>query len=223
MTTPVLSLVQDAAEPVGVPLQPGVIVTAGYIGGDAYHVWTASDWAVWPTRYRVPIWVRSDPSSVDPTSDANACVAALQALGAPAPYLVLPYGSLSSLFSNPQCDGYWPADWTGIPQLNSNPGVVATQYLSNSTYDLSVIDQSIPTWDAQQGTGPTAVMLDLETAVDASWVTTFAAVLHTAGLNTGYLVTTVDGVFTGWPATSPDGTTWTVTSEGTATELLLPH
>jgi hypothetical protein len=210
MTTPALSLCQDAAYPAGTP-QPGVIVTAGYIGGDALNVWTSADWAQWGTRYRVPIWVRSDPTSVDPTADGDACVAALTALGAPAPYLVLPYGSTSTLFQNPQIDGYWPAAY-GAAELWNAPGVVATQYLAAATYDLSVILQSVPTWDTQQGTGPTAVMLDLETAVDAAWVTTFAGVVKAAGLDTGMVVTTVNGVFEGWPATSTDGTTWTVTS-----------
>jgi hypothetical protein len=213
MTTPALSLCQDAETPTGAP-QPGVIVTAGYAGGDAAHVWTSADWAQWGTRYRVPIWVRSDPSSVDPTADGNACVAALTALGAPAPYLVLPYGSTSTLFQNPQIDGYWPASYQTPPvaELYSAPGVVATQYLAAAAYDLSLILQSIPTWDTQQDTGPTAVMLDLETAVDAAWVTTFGGVVKAAGLDTGMVVTTVNGVFTGLPVTSPDGTTWTVTS-----------
>jgi hypothetical protein len=206
-----LSLVQDAATPAASSVQPGVIVSAGYIGGDAAHVWTSADWAVWGTRYRVPIWVRSNPSTVDPTTDANACVAALTALGAPAPYLVLPYGSTSTLFQNPQCDGYWPAV-PGPAQLYSAPGIVATQYALDvdDAYDLSVLDQSIPTWDTQAGTGPTAIMLDLEEAADPAWVTTFAAVVKAAGLNTGEVTTTINGSFKSAPATSPDGQVWTI-------------
>jgi hypothetical protein len=205
---PPTSYVQDAAYPAQTSVKPGVIVTAGYIGGDADHVWDASDWAAWGTRYRVPIWARSNPSTVDPTEDANACVAALTALGAPAPYLVLPYGSTDFLFQNPAIDGYWAAA-PGSAGLYA--GTVATQYYQGTAYDLSEILQSIPTWDTQQGTGPTAVMLDLEEAVDAAWVTTFAGVVKAAGLDTGMLVTTVNGVFKASPATSPDGTTWTVT------------
>jgi len=175
-----LSLVQDASDPQGVALQPGVLVTAGYIGGDTPHVWTAADWAVWGTRWRVPIWVRSDPGQVDATADANACVAALQAQGAPPPYLVLPYGSTGNIFTEPAEDGYWPA-FPGPAALYGHAGVVATQYQLGSQYDLSVIDQSVPTWDTLNGTGPTAVMLDLETAgfVDApGYVSAFAAILH---------------------------------------------
>jgi hypothetical protein len=173
-----LSLVQDAAFPTGAALQPGVIVSAGYIGGDAIHVWTATDWAHWGTRYRVPIWVRSDPQNVDPTTDGQACLAALQAVGAPPPYLVLPYGSSSTIFQNPQVDGYWVAFYDGIPELTGAPGEVAKQFQNTPTYDLSVIDQAVPTWDTHTGRGPTAVMLDLETAVDPPWVTTFASVIH---------------------------------------------
>jgi hypothetical protein len=55
------------------------------------------------------------------------------------------------------------------------------------------------------------VMLDLETAVDAAWVTTFAGVVKAAGLDTGMLVTTVNGKFTPYAVTSPDGNVWTVT------------
>jgi hypothetical protein len=179
-----LSLVQDAAYPQGAALQSGVIVSAGYIGGDALNVWDAADWAYWGTTYRVPIWVRSDPASVDPTADGEACLAALQALGAPAPYLVLPYGSSSTLFSNPAIDGYWVALYDGVPELTGAAGEVAKQYLSAATYDLSVIDQSVPTWNIQAGTGPTAVMLDLETAVDPTWVTQFATIVKGAGVST---------------------------------------
>jgi hypothetical protein len=181
-----LSLVQDAAYPQGAALQPGVIVSAGYIGGDALNVWDAADWAYWGTTYCVPIWVRSDPTSVDPTADGQACLAALQALGAPAPYLVLPYGSTSTLFQNPQVDGYWPAYYQTPPvaELYDAAGVVATQYESTDSYDLSVILQSVPTWNTQAGTGPTAVMLDLETAVDPTWVTQFATIVKGAGVST---------------------------------------
>jgi hypothetical protein len=190
--TPPISYVQDAAYPAQAPLKSGVTISAGYIGGDALNVWTASDWAAWATRYRVPIWVRSDPSSVDPTEDANACVAALSALSAPEPFLVLPYGSESTLFSNPEIDGYWVAA-PGSAGMYPQAGVVATQYYQGSAYDLSEILQSVPTWDTQEGTGPTAVMLDLETAVDAAWVTTFAAVVKAGG-------TTVEavGIQDGW-------------------------
>jgi hypothetical protein len=158
-----LSLVQDASNPQGVALFPGVLVIAGYIGGDTPHMWTAADWAVWGTRWRVPIWVRSNPGQVDATADGNACVAALQGQGAPGPYLVLPYGSTGNIFTEPAEDGYWPAS-PGPAALYSHAGVVATQYQLGAQFDLSVIDQSVPTWDTLTGTGPTAVMLDPETS-----------------------------------------------------------
>lgn len=214
-----LSKVQDASNPQGVPWQAGVIVTAGYIGGDTPHVWTADDWSVWKTRFRIPIWVRSNPGQVDATQDANDCVAALQALGAPAPYLVLPYGSTGNIFTEPAVDGYWPA-FPGGADLYPHAGVVATQYALGAvggSLDLSVIDQSVSCWDTVTGLGPTAVMLDLETAgyVDApGYVTTFASILHAVpGPNPvykGMLVTTDDaGNFISSPVSSNDlGKTW---------------
>lgn len=172
------SLVQDASDPAGVPLQAGVIVTAGYIGGDTPHIWTGDDWAVWGTRYRIPIWVRSNPTTVDPVADAQACVAALQAIGAPPPYLVLPYGSGSTLFGHQQEDGYWIAAPDGIAQLTGAAGEVAKQFKWGDTFDISIIDQAVPTWDTKTGTGPTAVMIDYETAAVSTYDPAYAAVLH---------------------------------------------
>lgn len=190
----VLSFVQDASNPQGVSRQPGVIVAAGYIGGITPHVWTAADWALWGCRFRVPIWVRSNPSDVDATTDANTCLGVLAALGAPAPYLVSPYGSLTTVTGNPQIDGYWIADWNGKPDLDGMPaGTIAHQYVSTEGFDLSVIDQSVPTWDTLTGKGPTLVMLDLETAVDPAWVTAFAAVLHGAAPSGDVIVPDVVG------------------------------
>lgn len=191
----VLSFVQDASNPQGVALQPGVIVAAGYIGGDTPHVWTAADWAVWGCRWRVPIWVRSNPGDVDATVDANACVAALVTQGAPPPYLVSPYGSESTITGNPAADGYWVALWDGKPDLTGMPGgTIAKQYTSANSFDLSVIDQSVSTWDTQTGTGPTLVMLDLETAVSAAYVSTFAAVLHAVPPSGDVIVPSVVGL-----------------------------
>lgn len=204
------SLVQDAAFPAGASLQPGAVVSAGYIGGDALHVWSTADWAQWATQYRVPIWVRSNPGSVDATTDAAACLNALTALGAPAPYLVAVYGSTSTLFSNPAGDGYWVADPTGAQHMYNHANVIATQYLFAGTYDLSEIDQSVPTWDVSTGTGPTLVLLDIEQAVDAAYVNTFVSILHgVAKMDTGMIVTTVNGLFVAAAANSSDGINWT--------------
>lgn len=173
-----LSLAQDAAFPQAAPLQPGVIVSCGYIGGDAEHVWTAADWATWGTRYRVPTWVRSDPDITSPFADAAACAAALEAIGAPRPYFTAPYGSSSSLFDNPVCAGYWVADPDGNPSLAGQPGgTIAKQFEGGNGFDLSVIDQAVAVWDTQAGTGPTLVMLDLETAEAPAWVAAFAIAL----------------------------------------------
>ena len=52
----------DAAYPPSNP--PHWDAAAGYIGGDTPHVWTAAEWARQPVRYRLPIFVRSNPTGV---------------------------------------------------------------------------------------------------------------------------------------------------------------
>jgi hypothetical protein len=153
----------DAAYPSGIPA--GAQCVAGYIGGDAYNVWT-----LWPDApYRLPIWVQSDPT----TSDGPALVSRARSLGLPvgctialdtetaiapdffedaiaslkgAGFRSLTYGSIDSVFQNP-CDlGRWVADPTGVPHMYPGPQVLATQYLFAGSYDASLIDTSVPLW-----------------------------------------------------------------------------
>lgn len=137
----------------------------GYYGGpNAFHVWTAGDWGRF-TGAKLPIWV----GGFNGAGEGEQAVKALQALGVPqgsvtaldmegrkddtyvnafgavlqqAGYKVWVYGSASSVFGNPQLNGYWVADYRGIgPFMYSAPGVRATQYQSGSLYDSSLVKE----------------------------------------------------------------------------------
>jgi hypothetical protein len=155
----------DASQPL--TKHPAADITAFYIGGDTPHVWRMTEIDRSHTRYRLPIWVRSDPQAVNAVIDArdaidacdgvglpNGCFVALDLETAYDPgyvieferevnahgYQTLLYGSRSSLFDNPGTF-YWVAA-PGRPALYSEPGrtVVATQYDLQADYDLSVVD-----------------------------------------------------------------------------------
>lgn len=166
----------DAAYPPDNP-PPGADGVCGYIGGDATHVWSPADWASQPARYRVPIFVRSDPPGPGAAADVAAALAQLAAIGAPegivvawdmetavdaayikqvhtlldGRYRLLVYGSQSTVQGNQNPDGlYWGADWTGVAHLAH--GDVMTQWASDAEYDLSDAEDGVPFWD----TKPTA-------------------------------------------------------------------
>ena len=123
-------------------------------------------------RYWLPVWVRSNPTPAQAGPDAAAMRTWLARNGAPkgtataldletavtpayvndyggsmhaAGYKVLPYGSRSTLFSNPKLDGYFVADPGAVGMY---PGSVATQYAYDGAYDLSWITDAVPLWDA---------------------------------------------------------------------------
>lgn len=151
-----------------------------YIGGNAYHVWPDSDVLARPERYRLPVWVRSDPGSVGAEPDAEACLAALSGYRVPTGslvavdtemsadpgwvqsfvlavnaggYPVIDYGSQSVVFGNQNPDGYyWGADWTDVPHLAG--GTQMTQYVSFSGYDESEASSALPFWDTKPVPGP---------------------------------------------------------------------
>lgn len=141
-------------------------VVAGYIGGPlAYHVWQEADWLPFKDNPKVPIWV----CGFNGTDEGTGCVAALQKLGVKpgcvvvadmetrvdetyllafwevlnrAGYLVIVYGSRSTVFNNPQLNGYWVADFTGVEHMANTPagdtmGVRGTQWTSGPDYDTS--------------------------------------------------------------------------------------
>jgi hypothetical protein len=163
-------LVRDAAiPPVVWPNTDGTLIYAGRMPDgslaspqpDAYREWTPANIRNDNSRYRLPVWVCSNPGR-NPYADANAfnrwaaawkvpattaVVLDLETLEVPAycsafydvvGRAVFPYGSTSSLFKNPALSGYFVADPTGIPHMNTHPAVVMTQYAALGPYDLSL-------------------------------------------------------------------------------------
>lgn len=166
---------------------------AFYIGGDTPHIWTVKEVAATPYRYRLPIFVRSNPQSANPDTDAHATLTALAMHSAPkgtlialdfeiavdvsyvseyckqvtaAGYRVILYGSESFVHRNNMPDGlYWGADWTKVNHLHS--GDVGTQWISLSAYDVSTFEMTLPLWDTQPhaSVGKTSITV----ALDGPW------------------------------------------------------
>lgn len=159
----------DASDPTFEPPK-WLKAVSGYIGGDTPHVWTRQQWASMGDRKKLPIWVRDKSGNANAWNDAWAILQALYTLGVPKlsavvldlellvdpayvlgvhriihdfGYKLWPYGSTSTLFQNPACDGYFPATLDGIAQLVRHPNVVATQYVDRGQEDTSLV-----TWDA---------------------------------------------------------------------------
>jgi hypothetical protein len=152
---------------------------AFYIGGDTPHVWTLAEVRACPYRYRLPIFVRSDPNALGITavSDVSQAVPMLKMYGAPlgtlvawdsetsvdpqyiqavyaallaAGYKLIDYGSQDFVFGNKNPDGYyWGADWTNVSHLTA--GDVMTQYDSLAGWDESVSGNApvLPFWDTR--------------------------------------------------------------------------
>ena len=168
----------DAAyPPADPPVTDGVLI---YAGGDTPHVWTTKEIAALVARFRLPTWVRSNPTSFSPVTDAQAFLTWLSAHGAPAgsttvldletavdaPYVttfgyilnhagfyVLPYGSSSTLFRNPVLNGYFVAE-PGETVIPAN--CVAVQYGQGGggKWDLDELSDSIPLWDTHPAPVP---------------------------------------------------------------------
>lgn len=147
-----------------------------YIGGNTPHVWSLAEIRSCPYRYRLPIFVRSNPTSstVTAAADVATCVAKLREIGAPegcmvawdsetdihpqyirevyrllriSNYCLIDYGSQSTVFGNENPDGYyWGADWTNVSHIH--PGDVMTQFNSLLGWEDSISDSTIlPWWD----------------------------------------------------------------------------
>ena len=168
----------DAAYPLSNPL--AVDGVAFYIGGDCVHRWTLAEITAQPARYRLPIFVRSDPGNASTTADVTAAVSYLHQLSAPsgtlvawdtetaddpayinavyrslvgAGYKLIVYGTQSIVTKEDNPDGlYWGADWTGSSHLHS--GDVMTQYVSFASYDESTAELGLPFWDTEVDTNP---------------------------------------------------------------------
>jgi hypothetical protein len=168
----------DSAYPLASPLP--VDGVCFYIGGDTPHVWTAEEVSAQPARYRLPVFVRSDPEQASASADVVAAVSFLHSVKAPAgclvawdteaaddpPYInavyralkasgytLIVYGSQSVVTKEVNPDGlYWGADWTGSPHLHS--GDVMTQYVSFPSYDESEAQAGLPFWDTKSSLEP---------------------------------------------------------------------
>lgn len=166
----------DASAPPAVA-PAGMDAVAFYIGGDTPHVWTDAELARQGVRYRLPIWVRSNPVGLaEGTAEANQAVnwmrshnqpkgtlvaldyetavddtylAAFDRVVVSAGYLTTLYGSRSSVRQNTPrpSGGYWDADWTFTPHLD--PGSEETQYSDKGPdgTDLSLVADNAPLWD----------------------------------------------------------------------------
>lgn len=137
---------------------------AGYFGGpEAFHVWPLDAWANFPHNPKLPIWV----GGFGGHREGVQAVSALRAMRVPpgsviandmeeridrtyldnfcqvvhgAGYKVWVYGSASTVFNNPQHNGYWVADYAGIgPFMYEHDGVRATQYQPGPAVDFSTV------------------------------------------------------------------------------------
>lgn len=164
-------LMVDSAYPLSDPPKTDIVLV--YIGGDTPHVWTSAESKAQPARYRLPTFVRSNPTAANVVTDANAALAWLRGNFVPAGsavcldletavdvsyvnsfgallhdagYKVLPYGSSGSLFKNPAIDGYFVAE----PHATAiDPRSVATQFEYEGSYDLSWVLPTVDLWDTQ--------------------------------------------------------------------------
>ncbi len=165
MVLPPVKMFDASQPPASAP--PGYSAVAGYIGGDTPHVWTESEWQRFEKLHKLPIWVRSDPASVNAEADAFGALQRLYELRVPrgitvvmdletavdgayvhkfhsvmnwAGFYAWVYGSAATVFNNPAADGYWVADWAGKgPFMYQHRMVKATQYATGAGYDSSLV------------------------------------------------------------------------------------
>lgn len=155
--------------------------TAFYLpGGDAFRAWPLAEVQGITTRYRLPIFVRSNPALTVLPGDAEKLLSELAAYGVPkgtlvcldsetsvdptyvrglwasvhaAGYKLIDYGSQSVVFGTGNPDSYyWGADWTNTPHIHAGDG--ATQWRSLGNYDVSAFRSALPLWDTRPITPP---------------------------------------------------------------------
>ena len=155
------------------PEPTGFDGVAFYIGGDTPNVWTKEEIDSTSERFRLPIFVRSDPAQANASQDSKTALAYLTMIEAPKHTLValdsetsidpnyvagfyygmanggyktIDYGSVSSVFGNNIPDGYyWGAHWTNRPHIE--PGTDMTQWEALGAYDESLALPTLPFWD----------------------------------------------------------------------------
>ena len=157
---------QDAAFPGNIGANYSRAV-AGYYGGPrAYNVWDVAAWERFRANKKLPIWVAGYGGAKEGADAVTALRALgvhkgawtavdmetrvdrtyLEAFGAmlhDAGYRVWVYGSASTVFGNPQLDGYWVADYAGIGPFMYDAGpnveIRATQYAAGELVDSSTV------------------------------------------------------------------------------------
>jgi phosphotransferase system HPr-like phosphotransfer protein len=171
-----LLLSRDAAYADGIGTWGGIVL--GYLESPtAYHSWHPADWSKFARNYKVPIYVANHT----PEADADSCVQQLRALQVPAGslividmetrddayyvekfyahvrpanYKVLVYGSASSVFTNPACNGYWVAQYDGEPDSyypQSWPSNVrAKQYASDVMLGTQYDESTWKAWTVNE-------------------------------------------------------------------------
>jgi hypothetical protein len=200
----------DAAYPLNEP--PVTDGVCFYIGGDTPRIWTVAEINAQPARYRLPVFVRSDPGNASAVTDVVEAVSYLHQIGAPtrtlvawdteiaddpayisavyrnitpAGYKLIVYGTQSIVTQEENPDGlYWGADWTGSPFLHT--GDAMTQYVSFSSYDESLAEVTLPFWDTHHDSPPSSVPPWQERLMQALPTITIGA--------TGTAVRTVQGL-----------------------------
>jgi hypothetical protein len=209
MTVKLLTFYDSAWPPASPPTVDGV---CAYIGGDTPHVWTLAEVQRQRARYRLPVWVRSDPAAASWQADSAGAIAALHRVGCPrgslvaldveiavdaayvrsfsrtlatGGYPVILYGSDSTVFQNHIPDRlYFAADWTGAPHMAA--GAQMTQYVNFRAWDLDLALSTLPFWD----TRPTAPQPTLP-----NWQETMMHALPVVAENaTGPAVRTIQGL-----------------------------
>jgi hypothetical protein len=166
------SVFQAGHLPGGATAVQGYIGERSPINTPTPHKWARADWAGFAGVRKYPMFVGSPAVGAhgDPWVEADECIEALFDVGARrgcvvgldmetavdsayvlgfwhvlawAGYPLWVYGSAATVFSNPACDGYDVADWTGVPHLYPRKFVRATQYAGSSQsggpWDLRVI------------------------------------------------------------------------------------
>ena len=164
---------------------PGCAAVAGYIGGATPHVWTLPEWERFSAYRQLPIWVKAGsgtPLSQARQAATKAAGMGWRPFATHRRWIVLDmetwddppfvsdfavtlhkqgfgclvYGSASSVYGNPHADGYWVADWDGIPTLENFPDIKIHQYADNVPWDGGAVDLSVLPDDAllHLGRGP---------------------------------------------------------------------
>src|SRR5579862_7250187 len=140
-------------------------IAAGYLDApNELNKWSKADWQSAPGM-KLPIWV----GGYGGKPEAEACLKQLKSLGVPQGklvaldmegridktyvaafgaimqhrgYKVWVYGEASTVFNNPQLNGYWVADYAGIgPFMYSHKATRATQWTDGAKFDQSVVKE----------------------------------------------------------------------------------